>query len=80
MPKVAGSTVGDFAETVYWVIKSRFEEDGSMTIYDVNQLLDEIAMIHTTNKSSNLYSMINTLIFRFTTVKYFIASLLIRKS
>lgn len=53
MPKVAGSTVGDFAETIYWVIRSRFEEDGSMTVYDVNQLLDDIAMKHAANESSN---------------------------
>lgn len=54
VPNVGGSVVGDFAETIYWVIKSRFEQDGSMTIADVNQLLDEIAMNHATHKSSNL--------------------------
>lgn len=55
MPKVTGPITGDFAETIYWVIRSRFEEDGSMTIADVNQLLDEIAMNHANNESSNLY-------------------------
>lgn len=55
MPKVTGSTAGDFAETLYWVIRSRFEEDGSMTIADVNKLLDQIAIKHATNESSDLY-------------------------
>lgn len=54
MPKVSGSTAGDFAETLYWVIRSRFEDSGSMTIADVNQLLDEIALKNATNESSNL--------------------------
>jgi len=55
VPKFSGSTAGDFAETLYWIIRSRFEDDGSVTIADVNQLLDEIAMKHATNESSNLY-------------------------
>jgi len=54
VPKVSGSTAGDFAETLYWIIRSRFEANGSMTIADVNHLLDEIAMKHATNESSNL--------------------------
>lgn len=54
VPKVAGSTVGDFADTVFWVIRSRFETTSdSSTIFDVNQLLDEIAKKHADNKSSN---------------------------
>lgn len=53
MPKVAGSIAGDFAEVVYWVIRSRFEENGSMTVADINKSLDEIALKHTTHESSN---------------------------
>lgn len=63
MPKVAGSIAGDFAEVIYWVIRSRFEEDGSMTIADINQLLDEIALKHATHESSNL-NMIQLLIYK----------------
>jgi hypothetical protein len=59
VPKVSGSTAGDFAETLYWVIRSRFEDNSSMTIADVNQLLDEIALKHATNESSNLYFSIS---------------------
>lgn len=59
MPKVSGSTAGDFAETLYWVIRSRFEDNGSMTIADINQILDEIALKHATNESSNLYFSIS---------------------
>lgn len=53
IPKIAGSVAGDFAETIYWVVRSRFEEDGSMTVSDVNQLLNKIAMKHATHESSN---------------------------
>jgi len=60
VPKFAGSAAGDFAETIYWVIRSRFEEDGSMTIYDVNQLLDEIAKKHANHESSNIVYIIKT--------------------
>jgi len=59
VPKVSGSTAGDFAETLYWVIRSRFEDNGSMTIADINQILDEIALKHATNESSNLYFSIS---------------------
>jgi len=54
-PEFAGSIAGDFAETIYWVIRSRFEEDGTMTIADINQLLDQIAMKQDTHESSNLH-------------------------
>lgn len=57
MPKVTGPIAGDFAETIYWVIRSRFEEDGLMTIEDINQLLDNIAMKHANNESSNFHFM-----------------------
>lgn len=55
MPKSTGNMTGDFAEAVYWIIRSRFEEEGSMTIADVNKLLDEIALKHAKNESSNLF-------------------------
>lgn len=63
MPKFSGSTAGDFAETLYWVIRSRFEDNGSMTIADINQVLDEIAMKHATNESSNLYFSVSQQIY-----------------
>jgi len=57
-PKIVGATAEDFAETIYWVIESRFEQDGSMTIADINQLLDEIATKYT-QESSNLHITIS---------------------
>lgn len=57
VPTVAGSIAGDFAEIVYEVIKINFEGDALMTIADVNQFLDEIALKYATNKSSNLHSI-----------------------
>lgn len=84
VPKVSGSTAGDFAETLYWVIRSRFEDNGSMTIADVNQLLDEIALKHATNESSNLnFSILQyryNLVYKLMTIKHLNYIIYIRRS
>ncbi|XP_060868826.1 DNA ligase 4 isoform X1 [Metopolophium dirhodum] len=64
MPKVSGSTAGDFAETLYWVIRSRFEDNGSMTIADINQILDEIAMKHATNESREVEQILQSMLLK----------------
>ncbi|XP_022180301.1 DNA ligase 4 isoform X4 [Myzus persicae] len=64
VPKVSGSTAGDFAETLYWIIRSRFEADGSMTIGDVNHLLDEIAMKHATNESREVEHILQLMVLK----------------
>ncbi|VVC30005.1 Hypothetical protein CINCED_3A019636 [Cinara cedri] len=65
VPKATGPIAGDFAETVYWVIRSRFEEDGSMTIADVNQLLDKIAMKHANNESREVEQILQLMLLKF---------------
>ncbi|XP_025209212.1 DNA ligase 4 isoform X1 [Melanaphis sacchari] len=65
VPKVSGPTAGDFAETLYWVIRSRFEDNGSMTIADVNQLLDEIALKYATNESKEVEQILQSALFKF---------------
>ncbi|KAL5243761.1 hypothetical protein ACI65C_011171 [Semiaphis heraclei] len=64
VPKFSGSTAGDFAETLYWVIRSRFEDNGSVTIADVNQLLDEIAMKHATNESREVEQILQLMLLK----------------
>ncbi|KAG8188782.1 hypothetical protein JTE90_009176 [Oedothorax gibbosus] len=45
-PKSANAEAGDFASVAYFVLKNRSPENGSMTVYDVNHYLDNIAESH----------------------------------
>ncbi|KAL3869402.1 hypothetical protein ACJMK2_042087 [Sinanodonta woodiana] len=42
-PKAARGDAGDFAGVAYYVLKNRCPDRGSLTIYDVNECLDNIA-------------------------------------
>lgn len=46
---------GDFAETAYWILRSRFSNGETLTVYEVNQYLNNIANKHADNDPRTYY-------------------------
>ncbi|GFV88356.1 DNA ligase 4 [Trichonephila clavipes] len=53
-PKSANAEAGDFASVAYFVLKNRSPENGTLTIYDINYNLDNIAANHAEKNKDNL--------------------------
>lgn len=54
-PSSSQATAADFADVAYYVLKSRCNNSGELTIQDVNDSLDKIASLHADRNQSMYY-------------------------
>ncbi|GLG98951.1 DNA ligase 4 [Gryllus bimaculatus] len=48
-PKSSGSQAGDFADVAYWILKRKCPDKGNLTVENVNNYLDNIALKNASN-------------------------------
>lgn len=55
-PSSSQATAADFADVAYFVLKSRCNNSGKLTIQDVNDSLDKIASLHADKNQCMYYA------------------------
>eukprot|EP00731_Ephydatia_muelleri_P033435 Em0029g41a len=61
-PQIAKEEAGDFADVAYFVLKSRCQEKGSLTVAQVNQYLDDLANGNTSKDRTGMKKALQLLL------------------
>ncbi|XP_050440237.1 DNA ligase 4 [Adelges cooleyi] len=69
IPTNASGSFGDFADTVFWVVKKRFEEEGTLTLHEVNQHLDDIASKHAAHEPRQVENILQILLVKMSAIQ-----------